>query len=573
MRLKCYLLLILVTVFFSGCGGGADNPVSNANEASKLAVSQTCMNLSCHGGMVNPVTGGLIAQEWLASTHNTKNGAGCADCHEPDAGHPNLCYKCHGGGGFGVTVNPDQAGKCGKCHGLNHPQDVMVQLAPQHFGNLTTSSLNNTYRASYVSSNYLGNCRKCHNPHDTSSAHQVNADWAASAHGNVLDTPRTRLDFKTFGTYQPVALTYQYFCVRCHTTTGYIDFVSSNFTDQRPFAGPGFPVIQNMPGKALAPSPDKSKEVTGCDACHDDGKGNAYGFQVRAVPAASIYYNFSSASSSPTVKLNTRVVYPDLGNSNVCMPCHSGRGLGGMITAAQSQGMNFSNTNAPNGHNLAIALVLFQNQRGGYEFPGSGRSYETTGFNHDQVGTANLNGTGTGGPCVSCHMQNGSRSHTFLPVATDAAGNVTAIVNQSCALCHNGADAPEIGIDQYRAEKAGYQAALSVLDTLFAGKVLNKNRNYDAFSPGGGAYTMGVAFNDDLLDNEPGAFAHNPLYTKRLLYDSIDWIDDHSLDDSVVATINNLLSSGAITADVASKAVTYLTTAFDGTPYNGRPNR
>jgi len=579
MLSKSLLFVILVPILFTGCGGGDPNGNnSSLTTVSKLAASQTCISLSCHGSMVSTVTGRAIADEWLASTHNTNNGAGCADCHEPAAGHPNLCSKCHGGTGFDVTVNPDQAGKCNKCHGLAHPQDVMVALAPQHFGNQTTSYLNSTYRASYVSSNYLGNCRKCHDPHDTSSNHQLNADWAASGHGNVTKA-RTNYDFKTRGSYQPFNLTFQYYCVRCHTTTGFINFVESGFSNVSPFAGPGFTVVQNAPVQvapgaaqpADTPSPDKSKEVTGCDACHDDGNGNAYGFQLRAVPAVKMFYNFSSSNSSPTVKLNNKPVnYPDTGASNLCVACHSGRGAGSMIYDAVAQGMDFTNTNSPSAHDRPSALNLFQT--GGYEF--TGRSYANTTLAHVKVGMGNFNGTGTSGPCVTCHMES-PNSHSFLPVTFDSTGAVNTIISNYCKNCHNGVTARAFTILDYNNQKKGFAAALAVLNAIRSGKtasLANKNTNYNSTYPGGGANTMGALFNYSFLSQETGAFAHNPLYAKRLIWDSIDWLDNGVLDNDVVAAINALPTSSTVTSATKAAAIGWLTTAEDGvTPVTGRP--
>jgi hypothetical protein len=552
MRLKTLLFLILVPVLFTGCGGGSSE---NGAPTSKLAASQGCMSLSCHGTWTSPGTGARIADEWRASAHNLRNGAGCADCHEPHAGHPESCSKCHGGGSGVATKNPDAAGKCGKCHGLSHPRDVMVAQAPQHFGNMTASLGNNGYRASYVSSNYVGNCRNCHNPHDPSSAINVNRDWAESGHGDVLAGARTRYDFKTRGSYQPAKSTFEYYCVRCHTSTGYIHFVTSGFEDVRPFAGPGYQVVQNYPHivpagaaqPADTPSPDKTKEVTACNVCHDNGAGRAYNWATRAVPPVTIYYNFSSSNSSPTVKLNNKAtVYPDAGSSNVCIPCHSGRGIGSMIKDAVLAGIDFSNTSAPSAHDRAAGQLVFR--KGGYEFPG--RNYVPDYFLHEKIGMANEHGTGYDGPCVTCHM-NTDNSHFFMPVAEDSTGKIVEITSRTCAHCHVGQYAltPEI----LTAEKEGFAAAIAMLNVLKtdpnqprasnspaskAPQLPNKNYNYNAFFPGGGANTMGAFFNAGLLQNDPGAFAHNRNYTKRLIYDSIDWLSDHTLNNDVENAIN-----------------------------------
>jgi hypothetical protein len=40
---------------------------------------------------------------------------------------------------------------------------------------------------------------------------------------------------------------------------------------------------------------------------------------------------------------------------------------------------------------------------------------------------------------------------------------------------------------------------------------------------------MGAAFNYSLLHHEPGAWAHNRLYAKLLIFDSIDWLEAASI--------------------------------------------
>ena len=73
-----------------------------------------------------------------------------------------------------------------------------------------------------------------------------------------------------------------------------------------------------------------------------------------------------------------------------------------------------------------------------------------------------------------------------------------------------------------------------------------------------GANTMGAAFNYILLLREPGAFAHNPSYAKQLVIDSIDYLDNGVIDDSVASiALPGLVASGAITQAVADSFSTY----------------
>jgi hypothetical protein len=546
MLKKSYLpLFFLSACIWLTAGCGSDN---GAGTVTKRAASEPC--IGCHNERTSPGTGKSIAAEWQLSTHNTANGAGCADCHEPGPSHPDSCSKCHGGSSAEVTRNPDMAQKCYKCHGLNHPDDIMIKNAPQHFGNMSASAKNTTFRASYVSSQYAGNCRKCHNPHNPTADIPINRQWAESGMGETISNARINYDFKTRGSYEPVNLTFQNICVRCHTTTGFIHFVTSGFSTLAPFAGPGYAVVQNIPGQAEKPSPDKSKEVTGCDACHDDGKGYAYGFKLRAVPPARIYYNYSAANARSTttnlsVKINnTPVNYPDVGASNMCIPCHAGRGVGSMITVAAGAPhfLNFSTTVSISSHDFAGAGNLFR--RSGYEY--SGRDYTSGSFLHDTIGRNNTNGTGTLGPCITCHMKSDA-SHSFLPVAFDSqlasdpsAVKISGITSRTCANCHNGTiNAIVWTKDLLQVERTGFHAALAVLNGLLNQKRDNvpgktTTRTWEKLDgviiKGTGPNTMGANFNYGALKNDWGAYVHNDLYAKRLIYDSIDWLYDRNLE-------------------------------------------
>jgi hypothetical protein len=53
---------------------------------------------------------------------------------------------------------------------------------------------------------------------------------------------------------------------------------------------------------------------------------------------------------------------------------------------------------------------------------------------------------------------------------------------------------------------------------------------------GTGRNNMGAAFNLALLHHEPGAYVHNSQYARRLVFDSIDWIDNNILDGTISIT-------------------------------------
>jgi hypothetical protein len=73
---------------------------------------------------------------------------------------------------------------------------------------------------------------------------------------------------------------------------------------------------------------------------------------------------------------------------------------------------------------------------------------------------------------------------------------------------------------------------------------------------------MGAAFNFNLLEHDPGAFTHNRFYVKRLVFDSIDLLDNGLLDGSTGAAIDALVVSAdpnaVLDAAVAGLAKAYL---------------
>ncbi len=72
-----------------------------------------------------------------------------------------------------------------------------------------------------------------------------------------------------------------------------------------------------------------------------------------------------------------------------------------------------------------------------------------------------------------------------------------------------------------------------------------------------GKNNMGAAFNFNLFEHDPGGYAHNRYYVKRLIYDSIDWLDDNQMNFSVGSTLNTICSSGSAPAWCAG-AMEYL---------------
>ncbi|MCK4910918.1 MAG: hypothetical protein KAR83_04725, partial [Thermodesulfovibrionales bacterium] len=57
--------------------------------------------------------------------------------------------------------------------------------------------------------------------------------------------------------------------------------------------------------------------------------------------------------------------------------------------------------------------------------------------------------------------------------------------------------------------------------------------------------TLGAAYNLALLDHEPGAYVHNSKYTRMLIFDSIDFLEDG------VGIMNGIVNSAYVGNSVA----------------------
>lgn len=537
---------LLIFALTSGCG---EKSAGSSNTQSKLETSRICLGSGCHeltgstDKSISKITGASIPGEWLLSLHNKNNGAGCKDCHEPETNHPfsSICDPCHGSSpsaGSSAIRNPDQAGKCAKCHtsrqgfGVSVFNSIRKDTLSNHFNNLTGAG----YPASYVTSATSSKCSTCHNPHDTSSNMATLRTWARSGHGDNSAAPWTYFDFKSRTGD----------CNRCHTTTGFVKYITTGDST------------------AWGSSIDKSKEVLMCSACHEN-----YSYKLRTAGAVTAVYAGGS------------VTYPDMGASNLCLNCHTGRTSGDTIKNVQR---NYTSTSFVNSHYLTAGGTVFGIT--GYEF--SGRNYaDPAFFAHRYIGTPDGRGksaaSATSGPCVGCHLSNKTQpgeKHTFKPYIT---GGTT--LSPTCKTCHEPTATQPAPFDQTLLRdtwQAQYQDALAALKYMLASNPHRKLKYIDSnpyFSSRkwhslnspesdittSGMNNMGAAFNFNMLIHDKGGVAHNRYYTRRLIYDSIDWLDDNLLNNSVANTLDSLPAGG----DTAFKAraFTYLIKVPGNTRY------
>lgn len=478
LAITLFCLLPMAAMLY-GCG--SSNKSGSGTPDTVATVSEaTCSQ--CHATGVSNVTGDSIYTDYIASAHFTvpnarahyPNGVGCQGCHGGGAQHQGV--------GPMPYADPSTAGQCFSCH-----KDY---LNSNHYAVYPASSTYNSaaHNAQYVSTNYQNACTSCHDPHKADKGIvQEHHDWAESGHGDVAGAGWKYYDFKFFGTGE---------CTPCHTSTGFINYVTSGFT---------------MPTSTWATAGDGSREVLTCKACHTDYN---YKNRIRSIGAVKASYAYNGAN----------VQFSNMGASNLCITCHAGRGNTQSAKSTRFQG-----------HHAPAAGVLFSSSaHTGYEF--SGKSYgNATGFIHNKIGTSDVPGTGTSGPCVTCHMSaaDNANSHKFSAATKNSAGAITALPTQAvCLKCHPAAFVTPTNQELLR---LGYSEAGEVLKAYVANTITNylavaiNSTNYATVADN--AY--GSYQNSLLSTEEKGAFAHNSIYAKRLLFDSIDWMDNGAFNNTI----------------------------------------
>ena len=561
MKLSVLCASLTLAAAMAGCGTSNKEGAISLESVAKVDES-ACGQ--CHSTAIDSVAGTQIYSAYLASKHFTNNGSvvGCQDCHGGGSQHNGI--------GPLPYPDPDAAGKCFECHesqflGENERGGVPTAAQTAHFYNITGAG---THPAMYVTKNYEKSCTSCHDPHKADQGiTQEHTDWANSGHGDVNGLAWANRNFKTSVS-----------CIRCHTTTGYIDYVTSGFT---------------APTVSWATAGDNGREVATCEVCHTD-----YNFKnrVREVGAFTAPYKMNFKTTGFT--------YPDVGASNICIPCHSGRESGESVRSIA----NFTNASFSNPHYLDAAGVFFG--VGGFHYYSShakyNNGYNTGGqdtattraatWNHGRVGINDFNGSGNDGQCVGCHLGNGGTfanadSHTFSPInvahstgATgcygchDEDGEIEALIEEEKEIFDRAMSFFEYNLGLrgmfYDGAHHPYWVKTAGADASVSANQL-KNWTYAATIPvgpenGSGANNMGAAFNFKILNAEKGSHVHNRAYTRWLIFDSVQYLQqgavtysNRSIPSTGQANINNVISFTSYS--------TAITPGGGGAPTDGNP--
>ncbi len=428
-------------------------------------------------------------------------------------------------------------------------------------------------------------CRDCHDVHEADTT--INKQWANSSHGGNIaqlkaaavvaagtaEAALTAGVDSTTGSDFPGDLTtgdaWEHYdwkdttnrdtCQRCHTATGarnYLEAMISLNDDDTTNDITYDPINNDFSHLA-----GNAQEMLYCWGCHANNSGD-----LRNPGGRTIEYVDEDGELLPELP-----VLPDLGKSNVCNSCHSGRGnmdsygLSGNPSTPMTSAPGYTGKNVTATHYLAASATIYQAQtKVGYQYPDlsyadkSFYSHKSIGINSDSPETGS-------GPCASCHLEDSN--HRLQIIERDAAGIITELKAAICVSCHNGkstlfvaaslvgttqdiwndvtetavsttvtAQLVDDSVAELNSKSDGFHEALAIVAEELAADGLNFTPNSYPYFNGPSWVnegTFGAAHNLNYLYNEPGAYAHNRFYAKRLIFDSIDWLDDGVLDGTI----------------------------------------
>lgn len=313
-------------------------------------------------------------------------------------------------------------------------------------------------------------------------------EWASSGHARSAEEPFTHWNAE--GAVPPA-------CARCHTTTGFQDYIGAD----------GSPA-------GTVEKPHLTGQVVACVACHN-----------------------STTRALASVTFPSGLTIDKLGREAVCMTCHQGRestvsvnkAIEGLDEDAVSDKLSFRNV-----HYKAAGATRYGTQaKGGYEY--DGKTYAglyvmapnaSVCTDCHTLHTFRVDAVN----CASCHSEVKAESDFTNVRLRSVDFNGNGDVKEGIAVEVNDLHQRLIAaIQSYAKQVAGQPVVYDAHSYPYFFVDKNGNGEVDggeAIAPNGyQSWTprlLKAAYNYQFVAKDPGAYAHNPAYVLQLLYDSLE---------------------------------------------------
>ncbi|GFO60573.1 hypothetical protein GMST_28980 [Geomonas silvestris] len=594
LRLIAPLVCVALVAFLSGCGSDK----REGSTPPQIQASQSC--LGCHSGTASRVTGASVATDWLRSAHaSAAGGAGCDDCHHAtQLGHPqngsipplpndSVCTaQCHTNT---VAMSTQRA------HFAN--QSASYLGFPLSRLNLTlVNPVNTIATPGTETATSWSSCNGCHNPHDPTTLLTVNRQWAQSGHGDTTSEAFDEEPFVKFsgGTCNRChsATGFRYYmtvgvqrvitpallgayssakevisCNACHTDYSWRRLSSDSRVAFQVFSTPyvrSDAISKRIPGSNFTTTASTIGDSQLCVPCHAGRTGARVGAAISL--ASPTTAPFDSHYFPAAATMYGKIGFINFTSLTAVLPA---------VTA----------TTGTTGYGAIAATTYGQSLITNEDISGGVTS------THRRLGTPAINGDShspsfftpghldANGPCVVCHMTAG---HTLTFENTTFAQNT---YNQVCINCHtsergtplNATNFMDLFVRENRDQmfdalalavrllETNYGISINLTDDealetpqdvsyvftatgrsagltgVTAGTPIT-GTNWAAYLTANGLSNLqvyklkGAMFNIILNYKENSAFLHARTLTRRLIYDSVDFLDDGLMNQSAGTT-------------------------------------
>jgi hypothetical protein len=306
---------------------------------------------------------------------------------------------------------------------------------------------------------------------------EIEQAWQTSAHADIESRSFTR-----WNDDDPAVVPEN--CARCHSTTGYQDFLG---------------VDGATPGQVDLPVP--IGETIECEACHND-----------------------TTKDKHTAVMPSGIEITGLGQENVCMDCHQGRQSTISVNEATA-GLDEDEVNEElsflNIHNNAAGPTQHGTEaKGGYEY--EGQTYSGLYTHADDFET-----------CIECHdahsLNVSAKQCNACHVEAVDITNIQNIRVRRVDYDGDGDNSEGIsGEIETMRERLLLAIQLYAARTKDLDKIIYEDRNPYFFDENGDSYTtwtprlLRAAYNYQYARKGQGDYAHNAPYTLQILYDSLN---------------------------------------------------